>query len=349
MRPEYAGDLASRRAVRCGLVGSGRAGPGDRRAAARAGARRLPTLPDTVGDGIRVHPLADRAPCPPRIFLGAGRNSPAGRIPSPEAISRGSRRRSRRYHRLRRYPEVPAPTGTGQAGMGHRNGTPEWDNGAGTCYPPHSPQRTRGVAAQHASLSRWRSPVRIRSGPPSTRSTHSPDAPSSARTGRSFTGLAHSPGESLPPSAFPGPFPQPGRRGPSIGPVAVATSVVAVLAVAIILLAGPGSRPTGPPGHRAPWVGAGAGSPSGLSVAPATPPGARRLRLLRGVAGAERLARPDRRRARRRPDRPGRRLPVHRSQRPPGRRRGRPRWDERALTPSELVAGEADAISPASA
>ena len=31
----------------------------------------------------------------------------------------------------------------------------------------HRP-RTRGVAAQHASLSRWRSPVRIRSGPPST-------------------------------------------------------------------------------------------------------------------------------------------------------------------------------------
>ena len=30
----------------------------------------------------------------------------------------------------------------------------------------HRP-RTRGVAAQHASLSRWRSPVRIRSGPPS--------------------------------------------------------------------------------------------------------------------------------------------------------------------------------------
>ena len=36
-------------------------------------------------------------------------------------------------------------------------------------YPPPSPQRTRGVAAQHASLSRWRSPVRIRSGPPSLR------------------------------------------------------------------------------------------------------------------------------------------------------------------------------------
>ena len=30
--------------------------------------------------------------------------------------------------------------------------------------------RTRGVAAQHASLSRWRSPVRIRSGPPGPRS-----------------------------------------------------------------------------------------------------------------------------------------------------------------------------------
>ena len=36
---------------------------------------------------------------------------------------------------------------------------------------------TRGVAAQHASLSRWRSPVRIRSGPPSTSvSSHAPSA-----------------------------------------------------------------------------------------------------------------------------------------------------------------------------
>ena len=42
------------------------------------------------------------------------------------------------------------------------------DKVTATCYPPHSLQRTRGVAAQHASLSRWRSPVRIRSGPPST-------------------------------------------------------------------------------------------------------------------------------------------------------------------------------------
>ena len=40
----------------------------------------------------------------------------------------------------------------------------------------HRP-RTRGVAAQHASLSRWRSPVRIRSGPPSLfDSSHAPSA-----------------------------------------------------------------------------------------------------------------------------------------------------------------------------
>ena len=41
--------------------------------------------------------------------------------------------------------------------------------------------RTRGVAAQHASLSRWRSPVRIRSGPPS--SPNSPYAPSARPDG----------------------------------------------------------------------------------------------------------------------------------------------------------------------
>ena len=40
---------------------------------------------------------------------------------------------------------------------------------------------TRGVAAQHASLSRWRSPVRIRSGPPSP---HFPTPRPPARTGR---------------------------------------------------------------------------------------------------------------------------------------------------------------------
>ena len=35
---------------------------------------------------------------------------------------------------------------------------------------------TRGVAAQHASLSRWRSPVRIRSGPPSLAFPYAPSA-----------------------------------------------------------------------------------------------------------------------------------------------------------------------------
>src|SRR5215203_2365286 len=47
----------------------------------------------------------------------------------------------------------------------------------------HRP-RTRGVAAQHASLSRWRSPVRIRSGPPSL--PVSPYAPSARPDGAFF-------------------------------------------------------------------------------------------------------------------------------------------------------------------
>ena len=44
--------------------------------------------------------------------------------------------------------------------------------------------RTRGVAAQHASLSRWRSPVRIRSGPP--RFSHPSDAPFARPNGASL-------------------------------------------------------------------------------------------------------------------------------------------------------------------
>lgn len=54
----------------------------------------------------------------------------------------------------------------------------------------------------------------------------------------------------------------------------MAASVVAVLAAAIILLAGPGSHPTGAAGSPgASGSALGAGSPSGLSVAPATPLG----------------------------------------------------------------------------
>ena len=56
----------------------------------------------------------------------------------------------------------------------------------------HRP-RTRGVAAQHASLSRWRSPVRIRSGPPSLSDPPTPRPP--ARTGRSPV-----PADALPPA-----------------------------------------------------------------------------------------------------------------------------------------------------
>ena len=54
------------------------------------------------------------------------------------------------------------------ARRGCRPSTVTSDGPASSCYAPPSPQRTRGVAAQHASLSRWRSPVRIRSGPPTS-------------------------------------------------------------------------------------------------------------------------------------------------------------------------------------
>jgi poly-gamma-glutamate synthesis protein (capsule biosynthesis protein) len=64
-----------------------------------------------------------------------------------------------------------------------------------------------------------------------------------------------------------------GRRGPSVGPVAIAVGVVAVLAVAVILLAGPGTSPASSPGPSAsnlavgsplsPSSGGGSPSPSG--------------------------------------------------------------------------------------
>ncbi len=59
-----------------------------------------------------------------------------------------------------------------------------------------------------------------------------------------------------------------GRRGPSVGPVAVAVGVVAVLAVAVILLAGPGTTPIATPGPSGSGPassiigGLGSGSPS---------------------------------------------------------------------------------------
>ena len=52
-----------------------------------------------------------------------------------------------------------------------------------------------------------------------------------------------------------------GRRGPSVGPVAIAVGVVAVLAVAVILLAGPGSSPASSPGPSGSSLAVGFGSP----------------------------------------------------------------------------------------
>ncbi|MGZ8527432.1 MAG: CapA family protein [Candidatus Limnocylindrales bacterium] len=70
-----------------------------------------------------------------------------------------------------------------------------------------------------------------------------------------------------------------GRRGPSVGPVAIAVGVVAVLAVAVILLAGPGSSPASSPGPSGSSLAVGSGSPgasqsSGGSPSPSDEPSA---------------------------------------------------------------------------
>ena len=118
------------------------------------------------------------------------------------------------------------------------------------------PQRTRGVAAQHASLSRWRSPVRIRSGPPSA-SSHAPSSrpdgafPCPRRASRdrgSSIWQTHRVSQQRRRRRPQARRLDGGGRGPSVGPVAIAVGVVAVLAVAVILLAGPGSSPASSPG-----------------------------------------------------------------------------------------------------
>ncbi|MEO8230056.1 MAG: CapA family protein [Chloroflexota bacterium] len=63
-----------------------------------------------------------------------------------------------------------------------------------------------------------------------------------------------------------------GRRGPSVGPVAIAAGVVAVLAVAVILLANPGSSPASSPGPSASGLAVGSGSP-GASASTGGSPG----------------------------------------------------------------------------
>ena len=88
-------------------------------------------------------------------------------------------------------------------GRSHHPGEARCRSGGGFPEPPamirHRP-RTRGVAAQHASLSRWRSPVRIRSGPPSLfDSSHAP----SARPDGAFL---------CPPTALTGPVRYPAAR-----------------------------------------------------------------------------------------------------------------------------------------
>ena len=82
--------------------------------------------------------------------------------------------------------------------------------------------RTRGVAAQHASLSRWRSPVRIRSGPPSF--LNSSYAPSARPDGASpFPGLQSPLVSVREPGYDPAP-PAPAQRCPPVGRAPAARS-----------------------------------------------------------------------------------------------------------------------------
>ena len=178
---------------------------------------------------------------------------------------------------------------------------------------------TRGVAAQHASLSRWRSPVRIRSGPPSPLF---PYAPSARPDGAS----------SCPLSAL-----RPVKRGP----------VLVVLGLVALAVAVPVSRRASSASERR-------RAPRRLRRAPIAA-GAAHRRPGRPQPRAVRDGQPPRpsghldagaaRRARRRRDRAGHQLPVHRRPRRP-RRRSRPSWPARApaTTALELVDGEADAI-----
>src|SRR6188768_2159667 len=129
----------------------------------------------------------------------------------------------------------------------------------------HRP-RTRGVAAQHASLSRWRSPVRIRSGPPSlTASSYAP----SARPDGAFFVPAPDPGVSgrlrpvtvRDPQYTPRTPPDGGRRRPSW--LAPALVVALVVGIGIGFGGGIVGAISGSPSAT--------GSPSPTSVAAATP------------------------------------------------------------------------------
>ncbi len=96
-------------------------------------------------------------------LLGSAAAAVASLVRTPDqaaALGCGRGRRRPRKSRLRRR--------AGGADARHAVRVGHLKQPRGLCYaPPPSLPRARGVVAQHASLSRWRSPVRIRSGPPS--------------------------------------------------------------------------------------------------------------------------------------------------------------------------------------
>ena len=194
---------------------------------------------------------------------------------------------------------------------------------------------TRGVAAQHASLSRWRSPVRIRSGPPSSAFPYAPSArPDGAFLCPASVPLGRRPiratSVTLPPvKRTPRPDrarPAPRRRSwPCSPPVSSDSSVARRRPRS----AGPSSGRSRPRRRRADRTPAGAGRRDSPSPTPT-------------AAAVD--ARPARR-ARRRADRAGHELPGDATSATAKERRRRPGRDERPLRRrSRSSTGEADAI-----
>ena len=184
----------------------------------------------------------------------------------------------------------------------------------------HRP-RTRGVAAQHASLSRWRSPVRIRSGPPSlTDSSHAPSArpdgaflcpPTAVTSPVRYPAARDRPRSRLQPEGAQSP-PRDARRGscPRSSSRSSSASGSGSGASCSAASAGPRHRPRPPRSRRRHGL---PGRP-GRDTRRGRSPQASRLRPRpSGVGGA----RPARRVGRR--DRPGHELPVG-PDRPRGRR-----------------------------
>ena len=126
--------------------------------------------------GRPAHPGGARPGAVLRVIGSRRGNGPKSSTCDPPRAAR-----PRRGARSPEYIDSAQPLASPRKGRRARsrpNGTARWRHADGI-WPAmirHRP-RTRGVAAQHASLSRWRSPVRIRSGPPSlTASSHAPSA-----------------------------------------------------------------------------------------------------------------------------------------------------------------------------